>query len=234
MVTPGAEALWLWLGSALLGFGALWFLRRGRGTDEPVATYYVVLIFAVAIASIAYLVMATGVGLVRVEVVGLGGVEVYWARYADWLVTTPLVLYLVCRFAGANRAETATVMGLDVLMILTGTAGALATEGQAVRVMWWAVSTAALLRILYVLLNPLSERVAGDPAPTRRRYRQLSRLIVGVWLAYPVVWIAGTESGFALLPLFWETGAYMVLDFCAKVVFGYLLVRDHAMLRSAP
>jgi bacteriorhodopsin len=48
--------------------------------------------------------------------------------------------------------------------------------------------------------------------------------LVVLWLAYPVLWLIGTE-GLGLLPLFWETAAFMVLDLTAKVGFGFILLQ---------
>jgi bacteriorhodopsin len=49
-------------------------------------------------------------------------------------------------------------------------------------------------------------------------------------LAYPVVWILGTEGTLGILPLYYETAAFMVLDLVAKVGFGFVLLRSHSVL----
>jgi bacteriorhodopsin len=53
-----------------------------------------------------------------------------------------------------------------------------------------------------------------------------------LWTAYPIVWLIGTE-GLSLIPLYWETAAFMVLDVLAKVGFGFLLLRSRSVLERA-
>lgn len=47
------------------------------------------------------------------------GEEVFWGRYIDWLVTTPLLLLELGQVAGLRPKLLAGVMGADVFMILT-------------------------------------------------------------------------------------------------------------------
>jgi len=55
-------------------------------------------------------------------------------------------------------------------------------------------------------------------------------MLIVLWLAYPVVWILGTEGTIEFIPLYVETAAFMVLDLTAKVGFGYVLLRSHNVL----
>jgi len=56
-----------------------------------------------------------------------------------------------------------------------------------------------------------------------------------LWLAYPIVWILGTE-GFRLYGGGWETLLIAVLDVSAKVGYGFLLLSGLRALapHSAP
>jgi bacteriorhodopsin len=58
-------------------------------------------------------------------------------------------------------------------------------------------------------------------------------MLIVLWLAYPVVWILGTEGTIGIIPLYWETAAFMVLDLTAKVGFGFVLLRSHSILEQA-
>ena len=232
--SPGLESLALWIGTIGMTLGTLYFLAQGwsvRDTEQE--EFYIITIFVPAIAAAAYFSMATGFGLIEVPVQGLGTLDIYWARYADWLFTTPLLLLDLALLAGADRNTIATLVGLDVFMIVTGLVGALAREGQAIRIAWWAISTGALVVLLYYLLGSLSEQASELSGERAALFSRLRNLVLVSWSLYPVVWILGTESGFELLPLGVETAAFAVLDLAAKVGFGIVLLRSRSVLRSA-
>jgi bacteriorhodopsin len=233
MATPtmGLEAISLWIGTIGMALGTVYFLAKGWSVDDPrEQEYYIVTIFIPAIAAVSYFAMATGYGLIEVDVTGLGTLDIYWARYADWLFTTPLLLLDLGLLAGADRNTIYTLIGLDVFMIGTGLVGALATEGQLFRIVWWAISTGALLVLLYFLLGKLSEQAGRRSSEVGALFSQLRNLTLVLWLIYPLIWILGTEGGLAFVPLGVETAAFMVLDLAAKVGFGFLLLRSREVL----
>ena len=228
----GPESIWLWIGTIGMTLGTLYFVGRGRGvTDPKMQEFYVITIFITTIAAAMYLLMATGTGVTTVTVDG-EPLVIYWARYADWVFTTPLLLLDLALLAGASRNTIATLVGLDVFMIGTGTIAALETVA-AYRILWWGISTGALLALLYVLVGTLSRSAADQPAEVRKLFTTLRNLVIVLWLLYPVVWIVGTEGTIGLIPLYWETAAFMVLDLSAKVGFGVILLRSRSVLERA-
>ncbi|MFC4359148.1 bacteriorhodopsin [Halobium salinum] len=232
MATPGAESLWLWIGTLGMTVGTLYFIGRGRGVRDPeMQKFYIATIFITTIAASMYLLMATGFGLIQVNVAG-EPLDIYWARYADWVFTTPLLLFDLALLAGANRNTIATLVGLDVFMIATGVIAALEPT-PAYRILWWGISTGALLVLLYVLVGTLSEQARTKSAEVASLFGTLRNLTIALWLLYPVVWILGTEGTIGVLPLYWETAAFMVLDLSAKVGFGVLLLRSRSVLEAA-
>ena len=227
--TPGSESIWLWIGTIGMALGMLAFIARGWNvTDEEQKRFYVLTIFIPATAAVAYFSMATGFGLTEITVNGQV-LDIYWARYADWLITTPLLLIDLALLAQASRNTIYTLVGLDVLMILTGLVGALAAT-PAIRIVWWGISTALLLFLLYFLVQSLNEAASSQTESVRELTTTLRNMLIVLWLAYPVVWILGTEGTLALIPLYVETAAFMVLDLTAKVGFGYVLLRSHNVL----
>lgn len=232
MAQPGAEAVWLWIGTLGMTLGMVYFIATGWNVRDPEQElFYVITIFITAIAAASYFAMATGFGLTEIEVAG-ETLDIYWARYADWLFTTPLLLLDLALLARADRNTIYTLVGLDVFMIATGLVGALVTAAVVFRLSWWAISTAALLFLLFFLTRSLSELSGDLPAEVDSLVSRLQNLLIVLWIAYPVVWIVGTE-GLGLLPLYWETAAFMVLDLSAKVGFGFVLLRSHSVLDAA-
>ncbi|SNZ15842.1 bacteriorhodopsin [Natronoarchaeum philippinense] len=237
MLEPGSEAIWLWLGTAGMFLATIYFVARGWGVEEDRRKkFYIVTTFITAIAFVNYLAMALGFGLVEVTVGG-ETIVVYWARYTDWIFTTPLLLIDLGLLAGADRNTIGTLVGLDVLMIgtgaiatLTGDGGAFAAGAQ--RLIWWGVSTAFLVVLLYFLFGALSEQADALSAEAQSKFVQLRNLLTVLWAAYPVWWIVGTE-GLGLIGLPAETAGFALLDLTAKAGFGYILLRSHAVLDEA-
>jgi len=236
------ETIWLALGTILMLIGTVYFIVRGWGvTDPKQQEYYIITIMIPGIATAAYLSMFFGYGLTQVPVnytgpfVEDGMLAIYWARYADWLFTTPLLLLDLGLLANADRNTIGALVGLDAFMIVTGLVGALSKDLVA-RYVWWTISTIALVFILYYLFAALTARAQVMDEDTRSTFTTLRNLVLVLWSVYPVLWLVGTE-GAQLVPLFAETLGFMILDVSAKVGFGLILLRSRAIVgedRSAP
>jgi len=239
MAAPGSEATWLWLGTAGMFLGMVYFIARGWGVqDTRRQKFYIATIFITAIAFSNYLAMALGYGLTEVTVAG-ETLPIYWARYTDWLFTTPLLLLDLALLAGADRQTIATLIGLDVAMIGTGAVATLTGDAQgaaistgAQRLIWWGVSTALLLVLLFFLFRNLTEQARSLSAEAQSKFTTLRNLVTVVWLVYPVWWLIGTE-GIAAVGLGIETAGFMVIDITAKVGFGFILLQSHNLLDEA-
>ncbi len=229
---------WLWIGTAGMFLGMLYFISRGMGEqNERKQEFFIVTIFITAIAFVNYLAMALGFGVTEVMVNGQA-LDIYWARYTDWFFTTPLLLLDLGLLAGATRNELTTLVGLDAAMIGTGAlatltgdwAGGLSTGLQ--RLIWWGVSTALLVVLLYFLFGSLTSKAQQIGGSLQSKFTTLRNLIVVVWLVYPVWWLIGTE-GLGAVGLGVETAGFMVLDLVAKVGFGVILLSSREVLDQA-
>jgi bacteriorhodopsin len=232
-VEVGPERVWLGLGTVLMLIGTVYFLAKGWGVEDPrQQEYYIITILIPGIAAASYLSMFFGFGLTGVELTTGEVLEIYWARYADWLFTTPLLLLDIALLAGADRNTIGALIGLDAFMIITGLVGAL-TKQPTFRYVWWTVSTIALIFILYFLYVNLGRAAAQKDEDTQSTFNVLRNVILVLWSVYPVLWLVGTE-GLGLVGLFGETLLFMVLDVLAKVGFGLILLRSRAILGEEP
>ena len=230
--TPEGEATFLWIGTVGMALGLLYFLGRGWGVkDRKLKQFYAINIFVTTIAFSMYFSMATGFGVANVSLAGGEELPIYWARYTDWLFTTPLLLLDIALLANADRETIYTLVGLDVFMIATGLIGAFAAQ-PVYRIGWWGISTAALLVLLYVLAQTLSAAAANQSESARSLTNTLKNMLIVLWLAYPVVWILGTEGTLEIIGLYEETALFMVLDLTAKVGYGAYLLQNHDILTS--
>lgn len=231
MAQPGGEVVWLLLGALGTLAGTVGFVWMGRGTTDPgERLLHAVTTLVPAVAFASYLSMGLGVG---VESVVLDGTArpVYWARYAEWLFTTPLVLYGLALLAGADRSTVATLVGLDVAAIVAGLLGTL-TGGPlsglgAPRELWWTISLACLLALLWVLFGHLGDQARAHAADGS--FTTVRNLVAGLWVAYAVVWTLGTGGPLAtpgLVGPYVEAALYVPLDLTAKVGVGVILLRS--------
>jgi bacteriorhodopsin len=234
MPQPGPEQIWLWIGTALMALGTLAFIGMGWNEDDvKKQEYYIITIFIPAIAAASYFSMAMGFGLTELTVPWQdAALDIYWARYADWLFTTPLLLLDLALIAGANRNTIATLIGLDIGMIITGLVGALVTSSLTMRIVWWGISCGFFVALLFILVSRLSTQAAKQSGDVASLFSTLRNVIILLWTAYPIVWIVGTE-GLGLIGLYPETAAFMVLDVTAKVGFGFILLRSRNVLEDA-
>ncbi|WP_276300151.1 bacteriorhodopsin [Halorussus lipolyticus] len=227
MVSPDqfdALTYWtLWITAAAMGVGTIILYIKGRNMDtDEGREHAVVSIFIPAIAATMYLAMALGFGVSRISLVGGEEQLVFWGRYADWVITTPLLLLDLALFAGADRETIGTLLGLDVMMIVTGFFAA--SSAQPVnRYVWWAVSTGAFVVILYAIFTKLPKFASAYGDERASSLGTLRNLLAVLWFVYPLLWLVGTE-GASVVPLGVETVGYAVLDVTAKVVFGYALL----------
>jgi len=224
--TTGPGSIWFAVGTVVMGVAALYFAVRGRRVETPRARgVHVVAALVPAVACGAYLAMALGVGVAEVAVRG-GTLRLHWARYADWLFTTPLLLIGLGLFVGAERETLFGAVAADVFMIVTGVAATLSGV-PAYRYVWWGISTVAFLCVLYFVVVALGREARDRDAATWSTFASLRVLIGASWTAYPVWWLVGTGVGLVSPSV--EAFGFTLLDTVAKVGFGLLVLHSPAL-----
>ena len=213
-VLPAGVSLALWIGTAgfALGTAAVGFRARGVDGDGRSRLLAVVAVLVPLSVGTWYVAMALGGAVVRTP----AGV-VHWGRFADGVLTLPLVCGSLAVLAGADRVTvgtTAVVAGYTMATTLAATLAA----GSA-KLVWLGVSVGGFLALLWLLFGPVSRAARGtalaDP------FCRLRNVAVALMCAYPVVWVLGPE-GFALAPGP-AVPAGVALDLAFKVGFGLLL-----------
>ncbi|MEZ3498547.1 bacteriorhodopsin [Pantoea sp. KPR_PJ] len=174
------------------------------------------------IAATAYLAMALGVGNLTLD----SGTVVYMARYADWSITTPLLLAGLVMLAFHEQGKPGEMGGfltaiivLDVMMIVTGLLSALA-ESAGTKWVWYLWSCAAFLGVVYLLWGPLRVMATERGTALAGAYAKNVTLLTVVWFIYPVVFLAGPE-GLKIITDPSSIWAFLVLDIIAKVFYAF-------------
>jgi bacteriorhodopsin len=191
------------------------------------------------IASIAYLAMATGHGY---YVRCCDGREFYYARYLDWIITTPLMLHGIVYLGGFDNDTWTYLFFQDILMIAAGLIGS--TTCTSDKWIFFAFSMLNFIPILYYICAEMKreldtqiydengnvvqkialDSVLGATIPHIwfwLSFKRAANLLVLVWSIYPIVWILAEGTG--VISSNGEAIFYTVLDVIAKSAFGYLI-----------
>ena len=209
------------IGFAIMALGSL--AIYAKGSKAPPARHHTLLHSSVPfIAATAYLAMAFGIG----TLVSITGSVTYLARYADWSVTTPILLAGLVLLAFHERGKTGEVGGfltsiivLDVLMIVTGLISSLA-EGPFAKWVWFCWSCAAFAGVLYLLWGPLRAMAAERGAALNGAYAKNVTFLTVIWFLYPLVFLVGPE-GLKMINDPTSVWAILVMDVIAKVVYAF-------------
>ncbi len=86
------------------------------------------------IAALSYFAMALGTGF-RFNYIAIR--QVYWARYVDWTLTTPLILLDLSLLAGMSGANILIAVLADVIMCLTGLFATFSHEDNGKKWGWY-------------------------------------------------------------------------------------------------
>jgi len=208
----------LWIGFACMAISSMYFLHVAQKSHNR--SIEMITFFITAIATIAYLVMAT-----------FAGVEdnhtrqpFYYARYIDWLFTTPLMVWDLMLLSGDDSMQIFTTVGLDVLMIVCGIVGCL-LEKHVVRWVFFVLGCVAFYGVCKDLLRGVGKGGAASKAHATAVY-----LTVISWTCYPIVW--ALCEGADIVSVCVSALLYTVMDVTSKCVFGYIIVSNRAALES--
>ncbi len=214
------ENLWLWVGVIGMAVGASVIFLLGLNAHPARKHHYTLAFIVSLIATANYLAMALGQGSVA-----LGSRIFYFARYTDWVFTTPLLLVglaLIALPTFVARERLNLLFGLvaaDVFMIVTGFVAALQVDAS--KYIWYTLSSGAFIAVLVMLWNQLREE--ADRFPHAAQYRTLAGMLTALWVAYPIVWLLA-PTGFSAISPSVTAFIYVVLDLTAKVGFGLVQI----------
>jgi bacteriorhodopsin len=216
------------------------------GSQNPMLTllqkkrlFHILTTFITAFATLSYFAMATGDGsnfshiVVHTKNKHVPDTfehifrQIFWARYVDWSITTPLLLLDLAFLAGLDGASILIAIVADVIMVLTGLFAAYGvTELQ--KWGWYTMGCVAYLVVVYQLAvgGTRTVKKLGTSSRSAQFYSAIGTFTFVLWTLYPIVW--GLGDGSRMLTVDGEILAYGVLDVLAKPVFGFWLLITHA------
>jgi len=159
-------------------------------------------------------------------------------RYADWILTVPLLmveLVAVLRLeAGKAQSLLTRLVIAAALMIALGYPGEVIStpEGWTMRVVWGALSSIPFFYILYVLWVELTNSLSTQPVAARKLIEIARLALLITWAVYPIAYAmggtmsaleakaGGSVDGSGIVGL--QIG-YAIADMTAKAGFGVLI-----------
>ncbi len=150
-------------------------------------------------------------------------------RYADWLLTVPLLMVeLVAVLALAKAQSSSLLKRLAIaatLMIALGYPGeaAISTGNSTAVWAWFGASMVPFLYILVTLFGALSTATASQPPHVQSLIKLARGVVLVTWSFYPLAYILGAlgnSSGTGEMAI--QVG-YTVADITAKAGFGLVI-----------
>ena len=127
-------------------------------------------------------------------------------RYADWALTTPLMLLAILSANGAPLVTKLAAVLLDTIMIGAGYYGAKETDEKK-KIQLFLLGCLVFLPILYIL-------------STMKRAKYAIYLTLVLWILYPILWYLDEEN---IISKTKANISYSVMDVVAKVGLVNLL-----------
>lgn len=125
----------------------------------------------------------------RLVFVDRDGVPTVPLRYAQWTVTTPLMLFAVARVSSASPVLLAVE---DVGMLAAGMAASFAPS-RAVRIASIVVSMALFVRVVGAMLRMMG--TLATSAEVGRRVRTTRIMTCAFWSLFPIAWLVARLPG---------------------------------------
>ena len=215
----------VWVTVAFMGLGSLvtFIFWLATEDDEDRSVYGFTFIITL-IAMMAYVCKGLGQG----SWITSEGKVISWARYLDWLVTTPLLIVDLCKLAHAEKSTTQMLVCLDIVMIMGGIASAL-TSSKVRSLVWFIFSTAMYVLMVVLIQANLDKSIEAytDDEDIKTLFMIFKSMTVASWSFYPIVVMLGDQNGFCscgILSHDAESIALSVLDIVSKVGVEILLV----------
>jgi bacteriorhodopsin len=177
---------------------------------------------------------------VSAVVVGIAGYHYYriWSgfadgemnegyRYADWLITVPLLvielLIVLGVAAEVRRGLMRRLVPATVLMIALGYPGEISSD-NGTKWLWWVLAMIPFAYILWVLYGQLQEASKRESGAVAAAIKNATVVLLVTWCVYPIAYLfpvfdASSEG----LEVLRQVG-YTIADITAKALYGLMIL----------
>ena len=207
------------------------FMALAVKKDRSQRLFHYITAAITLVASIAYFSMGANLGWTAIQVEfprsdpKVSGLmrQIFYVRYIDWFVTTPLLLLDLLLTCGLPTPTIVYTILMNEIMVVTGLIGALVKSNYK-----WGYFVFGCVAFFFVAYTVVFEGRAHARAlgnDILKVYTLCGVWTIGLWFLYPIAW--GLCEGANVIPSDSEAVWYGVLDILAKPVFGALLLWGH-------
>ena len=222
----GIENLYALIGSAvfLASVPVIIYLlgrsEKGFGDFSAGITYMdfysAIMLLVPMMAGSAYLFMAFGFGYVK-----NAGEIVYWIRYYEWAVITPLIILGVLVLTQDSKLMLKGMFA-NFLMIMVGFLGEIAPTPE-LRALGFGASTFLFIYLFYLVVVKASRLMEDSVESLQSLFHRLKLITVVVWIVYPLVWALGPDLANVLQGRNLSI-TFMALDLVSKIGYVSLIL----------
>ncbi|MCJ1259629.1 ion channel activity [Lignoscripta atroalba] len=232
ITTRGSD--WLWAVTSVMTVATFVFMGLSFRVPRSHRVFHYITASITLMAAISYFTMASNLGWTPIQIQfvrnnpkvgGLegGNREIFYVRYIDWFITTPLLLMDLLLTAGLPWPTILFTILMDEVMVVTGLVGALVRTSYK-----WGFFTFGCVAFLFVAWNVtwVARKHAQALGPDiSRTFLICGVWTISLWFLYPIAW--GLCEGGNVISPDSEAVFYGILDVLAKPVFGALLLWGH-------
>jgi bacteriorhodopsin len=158
-------------------------------------------------------------------------------RYANWMITIPLLLAQLLLAMGLTRAEFSKTFPKIViaaeLMIVTGLIGQFFEHANiGLMLLWGAISTVPFVYLVFAVKGVLDKGEARAPGSLKAWHSKIFIYFLFFWGLYAIAYMvpAVASEGGGIVARQWM---YTVADVFSKLVYGLILTRYVLRLSAA-
>ncbi|KAF3934311.1 Opsin-1 [Dactylella cylindrospora] len=224
----------LWVVFALMLLSSIAFIATAWKVAIPKRLFYQLTTFTAIITTFSYYAMATHSGFSFHDAMDvhrhkhdipdtrhLVFRQIFWARFLQWFLTTPLILINLGTLAGMCGSNILNLVAANAAVILTGLFASYG-HGRS-KWGWYAMSWVAFLFVLWHLGT--NARVSANKKGVTKVYVPLMFFTGALWFVYLIIWGISDISRYASPDI--TAIVYAVLDVLAIPVFGFWLLGSH-------
>ncbi|KAF3759922.1 family A G protein-coupled receptor-like protein [Cryphonectria parasitica EP155] len=229
---------WYFAVCAVMGVSTLVFMGMAMTKPQTHRLFHYITAGITAVACIAYWSMGSDLGQVPIQAEFIrpgtitnaaGTREIFYVRYIDWFVTTPLLLTDLLLTAGVPWPTLLITILADEIMIVTGLVGALTQTSY--KWGYWVFGMFAFFFVVYELVVDARRHASALGGTISSTFVRCGVLTIFLWFLYPIAW--GLSEGGNVIHPDSEAIFYGILDIFAKPGFGILLLLGHNKIDPA-
>lgn len=198
------------------------FLAKGISGGET-RKYSYLSAYICGFAAMAYFAMLSGQGWTAIA----GCRQFFYTRYADWVVTTTLMVVLLGQVANASNDVIFGAAGSNLVYVLAGYMGSVSVV-TTVKWFWFMIGLVGLMGVISHFAQTFKSFADAKGGELAVLYSKVAWLSILTWICYPVVWLF--SEGFASFSVSFEVCAYSCLDIVAKVVMCFMVMSGNEFL----